>query len=87
MHEFSLINDLLRKIEAVAARHNARKVVAVNVTIGALAHISPEHLRGHFVEAAAGTVAAGARLEVRRLTDQADPHAQDIRLENVEVEA
>lgn len=86
MHEFSLINDLMRKIKDIAAQHQADKVVSVRVRLGALCHISPEHFREHFEEAAVGTVATGARLEVELNPDENDPHAQDILLDSVEVE-
>jgi hydrogenase nickel incorporation protein HypA/HybF len=83
MHEFSLIKDLLRKIQSIAG---CNKVVSVKVTLGALAHISAEHFREHFVEAAAGTIAEGARLEIEQLTDETDPRAQDVLLDSVELE-
>ena len=86
MHEFSLINDLMRKIESVAREHGGKKSLSGKVRLGALAHISAEHFREHFVEASAGTLAAGARLDIAQLTDESDPHAQDILLESVEVE-
>lgn len=86
MHEFSLINDLMRKITTIAREQGAKKVVSVKVKLGALAHISPDHFREHFEEAAGGTVAAGARLEVELNPDENDPHAQDILLDSVEVE-
>jgi len=87
VHELSLLADLMRKVEAVAADHGAERVASVRVRLGALAHISPEHLREHFTEAARGTVADGAALVVDARTDTADPHAQDIVLESVEVQA
>jgi hydrogenase nickel incorporation protein HypA/HybF len=86
MHEFSLIHDLIRKIDAIAREQRAQRVVVVNVTLGALAHISADHFRAHFAVAASGTIAEGARLEVERLGDEHDPRAQDILLESVEVE-
>lgn len=86
MHEFSLIHDLMRKIESVAREHGGRKIVSVKVKLGALSHISPAHFREHFVSAASGTIAAGARLEIETLKDQTDPRAQDILLESVEME-
>jgi Zn finger protein HypA/HybF (possibly regulating hydrogenase expression) len=86
MHEFSLMADLQRKVESLAREHNASKILAVTVKLGALAHLSPEHFRGHFVQAARGTVAEGAELHVQVLTDPADPHAQEILLESVEME-
>ena len=86
MHEMSLIHDLMRKVETIARNQNAVRVVGVKVRLGALAHISADHFREHFEEEAKGTIAEGARLDVELLTDQSDPHAQDIRLESVEVE-
>jgi len=86
MHEFSLIHDLLEKIAAVAREHGATKVTGAKVKLGALAHISPEHLQEHFAEAAAGTVAEGAQLEVVLNPDEKDEYAQDILLESVDVE-
>jgi hydrogenase nickel incorporation protein HypA/HybF len=87
MHEFSLMNDLMRKINSVARDHGAHRIVGVKVKLGSLAHISPEHLRQHFVEAAAHTLAAGARLEIEELKDETDSRAQDILLESVEMES
>lgn len=86
MHEFSLINDLMRKVKEIAARHQAKKVASVRVLLGALSHISPEHFREHFEEAAVGTVADGAELEIVLNPDPNDPHAQDILLDSVDVE-
>jgi hydrogenase nickel incorporation protein HypA/HybF len=87
MHELSLIHDLMRKIESIAREHGGRRILSVKVRLGALSHISPEHFREHFVQAAAGTVAAGARLEIEQHKDEADPRAQDILLESVEMES
>lgn len=86
MHEFSLINDLIKKIKDIAAQHQAKKVKSVRVLLGALCHISPEHFREHFVEAASSTVADGAELEIVLNPDPNDPHAQDILLDSVKVE-
>jgi hydrogenase nickel incorporation protein HypA/HybF len=87
MHEMSLINDLMRKIMRVADEHGARRIVGLKVELGALSHLSAAHFREHFEEAAAGTPAAGARLDIVELTDIHDSHAQDILLRSVEVAA
>lgn len=86
MHEFSLINDLMRKINAVAMEQGATRIVGVRVILGALCHISPEHFREHFEEASRGTPADGAELEIVFNPDPAEPHAQDILLDSVKVE-
>lgn len=84
MHEFSLMADLIKKIESLA---NASRVVAVKVKLGALSHITPEHFAEHFEEAIRGTVAEGARLHVEQMNDTNSPTAQDILLESIEVAA
>lgn len=86
MHELSLLADLMKKIDSIAAREKARKVTRVRVKLGAFAHISADHFREHFEEAARDTIAAGAVLDVEESQDQSDPNAQDILLDSVEVE-
>lgn len=78
MHEFSLIDDLMRKIAAIAQEQSARRVVGVKVTLGALSHISPDHFREHLEAAAKGTIAQEARLDIETRADEHDPHAQDV---------
>jgi hydrogenase nickel incorporation protein HypA/HybF len=85
MHEYSLMADLLRKIKRIADETKAERVTSVKVTLGALSHITPDHFREHFVEAIKGTVAEGATLKIEQMTDQADPNAQEIMLESVDV--
>ena len=86
MHEFSLIRDLMRKITDISRRQNSARVIRVRVKLGAMAHISADHFREHFEEAARGTTAEGAQLEIETNPDQNDRHAQDILLESVDIE-
>lgn len=86
MHEASLMAGLMRRIDAVARADGATRVTAVAVRLGALSHLSAEHFTGHFTEAARGTVAENARLDITVEDDAHQPHAQDILLESVEVE-
>ncbi len=85
MHEFSLIANLLQKIDELAIKEQAQRVVSVRVKLGALAHISADHFRGHFVDGTKGTKAEGARLDVEVSQDTEDPNAQDILLDSIEV--
>lgn len=85
MHELTLLADIMRKIDRVADDERATEVIAVHLQLGALAHISPEHLREHFEQAAHGTRAQGARLDITEIPDIEDEHAQDILLTAVEV--
>jgi hydrogenase nickel incorporation protein HypA/HybF len=87
MHETSLIPDLMAKIGQVARDNGAARITAVELSIGALAAISPDHLREHFLMAAVGTPAEGADL---RISVGDDPMAEDafaIRLVAVEVDS
>ena len=86
MHEFSLIANLLKKIESVSKENGGARVIAVKVKLGALSHISPDHFREHFCQATENTSLEGARLEIDVLTDETDPQAQEILLDSVEIE-
>lgn len=85
MHEFSLINDLIRKITTIAREQHASKIISVTVKLGALSHISQDHFRDHFGLASRGTIAEGARLHIEILNNTDDPLAQEVLLENIEV--
>lgn len=86
MHEAHLMRDLMARIEAVAAAEGAGRVTRVGVWLGALAHMSEAHFAEHFRDAAAGTLAEGAALDVVLSEDAGHPAAQDILLQTVEVE-
>jgi hydrogenase nickel incorporation protein HypA/HybF len=86
MHEATLMADLMRQLADVAKVERARRIAAVSVRLGALSHISAEHFAEHFEHASRGTVAEGARLDVRLSDDIRDEHAQDIMLERIELE-
>jgi len=86
MHEASLMKDLLHKIETIALKQGAKRVVGLKVRLGALSHMSPEHFQEHFDQISPGTVAEGARISSEVLTDLDDPRAQEIILESVEIE-
>lgn len=85
MHEKALMEDLMRKILAVAETEGGAPVTRVTVWLGALSHFTPEHFREHFVDVARGTLAEGAGVVATLDTDPADPRAQGVVLESVEV--
>jgi hydrogenase maturation protease len=86
MHEASLMINLMRQIHEIAAAEGASRVVGIKVWCGALSHMSRAHFAEHFAQAAAGTLAEGAALDVTVSEDLTDPRAQDIVLESVDVE-
>ena len=86
MHEASLMADLMRRIDDIAKAEGARRIVGVSIWLGALSDMSAEHFAEHFEHAAAGTVAAGARLDISVSDDLADANAQHLILKSVAVE-
>ena len=85
MHEQSLINNLLDKINRVARAEEGR-LISAKLRLGALAHISPEHLREHFQQATAGTQLEGLQLYIEEQPDIHHAEAQDIILDSLEFE-
>jgi hydrogenase nickel incorporation protein HypA/HybF len=85
MHEASLMRDLMRKVLEVAANQNANRVTAISVRLGALSHMTPGHFQEHFDQAAAGTIAEGARIHATEETDTTAEGAADVVLESIEV--
>ena len=86
MHEQSLMADLMRKIDAISQQQGSKNIVGVKVKLGALAHISADHFKEHFVQAAKGSRAENAKLNVEVLTDISDPNAQEILLDSIDIE-
>lgn len=86
MHEASLLNALMRKIDDIADAGGAERVTGVSVWLGALSHMTPGHFREHFDQAAAGTRAEGAELDIEPSDDTSHPSAQDIVLKSIDVE-
>jgi len=86
MHELSLINNLLGKIETVVKSNGGKRAVAVDVWLGALSHISRDRFADYFQEFSRGTVAEDAWLDIEVSDDSDDPNAQQILLRNIEVE-
>ena len=63
MHESGLIAALLRQVETQARAASARRVVGIELWVGALSGFSEAHLREHFVHEAQGGLAFLFRLE------------------------
>jgi len=86
MHERSLIAGLVQKIDEICRTEHADRATRVTVRIGALCNLSAAHFREHFENEATGT-ARGAELDIQVGTDIADPRAQEVVLESIEVES
>ena len=86
MHEHALMDDLMRKIAELAREQGGARIAAVKVWLGALSHMTPEHFREHWEDAARGGPAEKARVEVEASSDLHDPNARGIVLRSVDVE-
>ncbi|MEM2856296.1 MAG: hydrogenase/urease maturation nickel metallochaperone HypA [Candidatus Nitrosocaldaceae archaeon] len=80
MHELSLVNNLLNKLDAISKENNA-KIVSIKIRVGALSHITPERLKEYLL---ISEKTKDVKIEIVR-NEQIDENAQDIILESVEL--
>jgi hydrogenase nickel incorporation protein HypA/HybF len=64
LHELGIATDILDIALAEARKHGARRIAAVNLRVGVLRGVVPEHLLFLFGHVAKGTIAGDARLEI-----------------------
>lgn len=64
MHEYSLVEALVRRVEEEAGRRQATAVHGLKVSIGELAGVDPELFRTAFETFREGTLCAAASLEI-----------------------
>jgi hydrogenase nickel incorporation protein HypA/HybF len=86
MHETALVRDVVRRIADLAHATGAHRVRSAKVWLGALSHLSAEHFREHYALEAQGSIAAEAILTIEASRDLHHPHAQQVRLESVDLD-
>lgn len=64
MHELSLCQSLIDQAESIARQHGATRVERILLQVGPLSGVEPTLLQHAFPLAAAGTLAAGATLDI-----------------------
>jgi hydrogenase expression/formation protein HypD len=79
----SLLRGLLQQIEALARRQGAERITVVRLRLGPLAHIEPGHLRKRFIQAARGTVAESARLDIETTDELHEPRLTHYLLDKI----
>ena len=67
MHELSIAQALIDKVNRVAETEGATRVMRIAITVGALSGVDPEALEFAFPIAAEGSAAAHASLDITRL--------------------
>jgi hydrogenase nickel incorporation protein HypA/HybF len=79
------MDDLVRKVLAVAEAEGASSVSCIRVRLGALSHFTPGHFVEHWVDASRGTVAEGAAVDATMDESLDGEAAQGVVLESVEL--
>lgn len=67
MHEIGLVDDMLSKIKSELKALNGSGVRVVNICIGELEHVTPEHFEFHFRERAKGTQLEMSKLKFKKV--------------------
>ena len=67
MHEYAITRSMVDQVCAEAERHGASRVTGIRLLVGTEAGVVPDSVRHYFDIMKAGTVAADAVLEFRRV--------------------
>lgn len=86
MHEAAMMADLTARLDRLAADEGSVRIVRLEVWLGALSHMTPEHFRQHFAESSRGTAAEGAAVECVASGDIHHPNAAGVLLLRADVE-
>jgi Zn finger protein HypA/HybF involved in hydrogenase expression len=85
MHESRLVTDIVDEAVRVAALNDSESVREMQVSIGALSHVTPLSLESHLREAAAGTLIEETTFTITKSPDPYAPDALDVRLVSLTV--
>jgi hydrogenase nickel incorporation protein HypA/HybF len=64
LHELGIATEILDIALAEARKHGARRIASVNLLVGVMRGVVPEHLAFLFGHVAKGTIAGDARLDI-----------------------
>ncbi len=85
MHEASLAADLVCRIKEIAHAQGVQRVLSVRIQVDGWSILSRDHLQDHFALVSRGTVAEGARLEVKAADEDSFTGGMGLLLESLEV--
>lgn len=83
MHETKLMQHLIAEIDRIAQSSGVQRVASARFRIGPLSHFTEQHFIEHFIEAARGHYAEGARLECVMGEDITHHEATEVILESL----
>lgn len=81
MHEYHIVENLVKQIVAEAQKKQALKVVKVNLALGEMLGFDAEAIRLYYQTISEGTVAAGAVVDIHHVIA-----GREIYIENIEIE-
>jgi len=99
MHEFSIVENMVRTADSFARDHDIKQVRCLTVQIGSLTGVVAEYVRMYYNDLIKGTTLEGSELEVEEIAAEAfcrncgtvfDPtetkdHCPECGLENYEI--
>jgi Zn finger protein HypA/HybF involved in hydrogenase expression len=86
MHEYHIVEQMVRQAVAAAQKRNASRILRVALVMGEKAEMDPEIVRLHFSQAASGTIAASAELVIKRVGEYSGQNGREFYIEDIEVE-
>ena len=81
MHEYSIVENLVKQVVAEAQKRHALKVVKVNLALGEMLGFDAEAIRLYYQTISEGTVASGAVVDIHPVIA-----GREIYIENIEIE-
>lgn len=64
MHELSLVFEIIRRVEEVAAENDVKKVVGLTLEVGEASGVVPQFIEEVYTPACEGTVLEGSKLRI-----------------------
>lgn len=71
MHEFSIVENMVRTAESFANEHNIKHVSCLTIRIGALTGVISEYVSMYYKDLTPGTALEGSELKVEEVSAEA----------------
>ncbi|MFC1576042.1 hydrogenase maturation nickel metallochaperone HypA [Candidatus Omnitrophota bacterium] len=80
MHEYHIVEGIVKKITKVAKENGASKITSVSLALGKVSGLEESSVRLYFETISEGTSACGAELAVKTVP------GKELYIENIEIE-
>jgi hydrogenase nickel incorporation protein HypA/HybF len=81
VHEYHIVENLVKQVVAEAQKRKATKVIKVNIVLGEALGFDADAVRLYYQTISEGTIAAGASVDIRW-----EIAGRDIYIDNIEIE-